>query len=126
VNFQVGINGTTSDQISVSFGGADVSGLGLTGATVTSAGILATIDAATQSLSAIRAGFGSAINRLNGAATNISSTQTNLSAALANVQDTDIAATTADLAREQVLAQAGASVLSQANQAPQLALKLLQ
>ena len=110
----------------VSFGGADVSGLGLTGATVTSAGILATIDAATQSLSAIRAGFGSAINRLNGAATNISSTQTNLSAALANVQDTDIAATTADLAREQVLAQAGASVLSQANQAPQLALKLLQ
>jgi flagellin len=126
VSFQVGINGTTSDQISVSFGGADVSGLGLTGTTVTSAGILATIDAATQSLSAIRAGFGSAINRLNGAATNIASTQTNLSSALANVQDTDIAATTADLARQQVLAQAGASVLSQANQAPQLALKLLQ
>jgi flagellin len=52
-------------------------------------------------------------------------TQSNLSAALSTIQDTDVAAETAKLAREQVLGQAGASVLAQAYQAPQLALKLL-
>ena len=126
VNFQVGINGTTSDQIGVTFGGLDVSGLGMTGATVTGATVLSQIDSAMQTLSTTRAGFGAAVDRLQDAATNITSTQTDLSSALADIQDVDVAQATANLAREQVLAQAGASVLSQANQAPQLALKLLQ
>jgi flagellin len=126
VNFQVGINGTTSDQIAVSFGGVDSTGLGIHGTTVTSANILTTIDSAMQTLSTTRAGFGAAINRLQDASSAITSTSTNLSSALSAVQDVDVASATANLAREQVLAQAGASVLSQANQAPQLALKLLQ
>ena len=125
VNFQIGINGTTADTITVSFGGCDTSGLGVAGTTVTSANILQTIDTAMQTLNTTRAGFGAAINRLQDAATAITSTQTNLSSALSTVQDTDVATETANLAREQVLAQAGASVLSQANQVPQLALKLL-
>jgi flagellin len=127
INFQVGINGnTTLDQISVQFGGADTSSLLLTGATVTSANLLTTIDNAMQSLSTTRAGFGAAMNRLSDAQAAISSTSQNLSAALSTIQDVDVASETANLAREQVLAQAGASVLAQANQAPQLALKLLQ
>jgi flagellin len=129
LNFQVGINGQTSDMIGVSFGAADVSGLSLSGATVTgtSSGgnVLAALDAARQSLSTERAGFGAAMNRLGDAVSTLESTQSNLSAALSTIQDTDVAAETAKLAREQVLGQAGASVLSQANQAPQLALKLL-
>jgi flagellin len=125
VNFQVGINGTTADQISVSFGACDSAGLGVAGTTVTSANILQTIDTAMQQLNTTRAGFGAAMNRLSDAATAIQATQTNLSSALSTVQDTDVATETANLAREQVLAQAGASVLSQANQVPQLALKLL-
>jgi flagellin len=126
VNFQVGINGTTNDQIGVTFGGNDTTGLGLTGATVTSANILTTIDTAMQTLNNNRAGFGAAMNRLQNASNQITSTQTNLSSALSAIQDVDVATETANLAREQVLAQAGASVLSQANQAPQLAQKLLQ
>jgi flagellin len=125
VNFQVGINGTTADQIAVQFGGADASSLGLSGTSVTSSGILSTIDSAMQSLNTTRAGFGAAINRLQDASSAIASTQQNLSSALSTIQDVDVATETANLAREQVLAQAGASVLSQANQAPQLALKLL-
>jgi flagellin len=126
INFQVGINGTTSDQIAVSFGGADTAGLNMSGTTVTSSAILTTIDSAMQTLNNTRAGFGAAMNRLQDAASQIQSTQTNLSAALSTIQDVDVASETANLAREQVLAQAGASVLSQANQVPQLALKLLQ
>jgi flagellin len=129
VNFQVGINGTANDQIAVGFGGADtahLNGGALAGTTVTSASLTTTIDGAIQSLSTARAGFGAAINRLQDASSAINATQTNLSSALSVIQDTDVASATSDLAREQVLAQAGASVLSQANQAPQLALKLLQ
>jgi flagellin len=126
VSFQVGIQGTSADQISVSFGGLDSTGLGVNGTTVSTAGILTTIDSAMQTLSSARAGFGAAENRLQDASNSIDSTSTNLSAALSTIQDVDVASETANLAREQVLAQAGASVLAQANQAPQLALKLLQ
>jgi flagellin len=127
VNFQVGINGnTTLDQIAVQFGGADTSSLGLSGTSVTSSGILTTIDTAMQSLNTTRAGFGAAMNRLQNASAAIDSTSQNLSSALATIQDVNVATETANLSREQVLAQAGASVLAQANQAPQLALKLLQ
>jgi flagellin len=128
ITFQVGINGTTNDQISVGFGALDsaATGLNVTGTTVTSANILTTLDNAMTTLNTARAGFGAAVNRLNYAASQIQSSQTNLSAALGSIQDVDVAAETSSLAREQVLAQAGASVLAQANQSPQLALKLLQ
>jgi flagellin len=127
--FQVGINTTASDSMSVSFGGADVAGLGLTGATVaTSAGSTAaitTIDAAIQTLSTTRAGFGAAMDGLQDVVSNLQSMSTNTSAALSQVQDVDVASATATLAQQQVLAQAGESVLSQANQTPQLAESLV-
>jgi flagellin len=126
VNFQVGINGTTNDQIAVGFGGLDSTGLGVNGQTVNSANILSTLDTAMTTLNTARAGFGATMNRLTYASNQIQSTSTNLSSALSTIQDVDVASESANLAREQVLAQAGASVLSQANQSPQLALKLLQ
>jgi flagellin len=126
INFQVGIDGTASDVIAVQFGASDAAGLGVAGTTVTSANILTTIDGALTTLNTNRANFGAAINRLQDASSSISSMQTNLSSALATIQDVDVATATANLARQQVLAQAGAAVLSQANQTPQLALKLLQ
>jgi flagellin len=126
ISFQIGIFGTTSDQIGVSFGGCDTTGLSLGGVTVTSANVLQTLDTALATLDSQRATFGAAINRLGDAQTALSDTQTNLSSALSTVQDVNVATETANLAREQVLAQAGASVLAQANQVPQLALKLLQ
>jgi len=125
INFQVGIQGTASDVIPVQFGACDTTGLGVSGTTVTSANILQTIDAALTTLNTNRSNFGAGMNRLQDAANNIANTQTNLSAALATIQDVNVATETANLAREQVLAQAGVAVLSQANQSPQLALKLL-
>ena len=125
IDFQVGIDGTPSDLISVQFGACDTNGLGVAGTTVTSAGIMTTIDTALTTLNTNRANFGAAMNRLQDASSSIQSMQTNLSSALATVQDVDVASATANLARQQVLAQAGAAVLSQANQTPQLALKLL-
>jgi flagellin len=128
-NFQVGINTTASDTMSVTFGGADVAGLGLTGTSVaTSAGSTAaitSIDAAIQTLSTIRAGFGAAMDGLQDVVSNLGSMSTNTSSALSQVQDVDVASATATLAQQQVLAQAGESVLSQANQMPQLAESLI-
>jgi flagellin len=51
--------------------------------------------------------------------------QTNMNASLSRIQDTDVASETASLSKNQVLSQAGAAILSQANQTPQLALSLL-
>src|SRR5580658_2006143 len=128
-SFQVGINTSASDTMTVNFGGADVAGLGLTGTNVgTSAAsttAITTIDAAIQSLSTTRAGFGAAMDGLQDVVSNLASMSTNTSAALSQVQDVDVASATAALAQQQVLAQAGESVLSQANQIPQLAESLI-
>jgi flagellin len=128
-SFQVGINTTASDTMSVSFGGADTAGLALTGATVATAGgatsAITSIDAAINSLSTIRAGFGAAMDGLADVVSNLQSMSTNTSAALSQVQDVDVASATASLAQQQVLAQAGESVLAQANQTPQLATSLI-
>jgi len=132
VNFQVGIGTTTNDQISVAFGGVDTTNLALTGAAVdTVAHAQAAITSITGSGGAIsllataREGWGAAMNRLSDAVSNLQSESSNISSAVSQIQDTDIAKATSDLAREQVLAQAGASVLTQANQQPQLALSLI-
>jgi flagellin len=130
INFQVGINNTTSDQVGVSFGGMSVSTLGLTGvgvsSTTSASAAISTIDAAIQNLSTQRAGFGAAEDQFQDIVSNLSSISTNTTAALSQIQDVDVAAATAQLAQEQVLTQAGTSVLSQANQTPQLAESLLQ
>ena len=131
VAFQVGIGTTSNDTISVSFGGVSVSALGLSGisvggsaATAATAAINA-VDTALTSVSTTRARFGAAQNRLGIAVTNSQTIRTNLEAANSAIRDVDVAEETSVLARTQVLLQAGTSVLSQANQAPQLALSLL-
>lgn len=131
VAFQVGIGTTSNDTISVSFGGVSVSALGLSGISVSgSAATAATaaisaVDTALTSVSTTRARFGAAQNRLGIAVTNSQTIRTNLEAANSAIRDVDVAEETSVLARTQVLLQAGTSVLSQANQAPQLALSLL-
>ncbi|MFO0630627.1 MAG: flagellin [Polyangiales bacterium] len=129
VTYQVGINNSADNVISVTFGGANVSALGLSLVSVSTVadaqGALNTIDTAIQTLAQVRTRFGTAMNRLQGAVANLQSLQTNLSASLSRIRDADIAQETSALARNQVLSQAGASILSQANQAPQLALSLL-
>ena len=132
INFQVGIKTTSFDIIGVAFGGLTVSGLGLAAASVGGVDAVAAqasinvIDQALQSVNTARAEFGAATNRLAVAVSNSQTIRTNLEAANSAIRDVDVAEETSQLARSQVLLQAGASVLSQANQAPQLALSLLQ
>ena len=129
VTFQVGIYNAPADRMTVPFGGVDVSGLALTGAAVDSVASARTaigaVDAALTALATRREGWGAAVNRLTGTVGTLDTRRANLSASLSRIQDADVAAETAAMSRNQVLAQAGVSVLSQANQSPQLALSLL-
>jgi flagellin len=129
ITFQVGITTTTSDSVAVTFGGCDLTGLGLTAIDVStqvdSQAAIGLIDSAINSLSTIRAAFGAGEDQFNYIVSNLQSIDTNTSAALAQFEDVDVAKATASLAQDQVLTQAGESVLAQANQAPQLAENLI-
>jgi flagellin len=131
VTFQVGINNTSNDQINVVFGGVDLTALGLNGSSVSGAtatnaqAAIDSIDTAIATISTQRSNYGAAMNRMQVTVSNIQSMSTNLSAANSRIKDVDIAQETAAMSKNQVLSQAGAAVLAQANQAPQLALNLL-
>ena len=86
---------------------------------------LSTVDSAMTSVNAMRANFGAMQNRLNSTIANLGIAHENLSAANSRIRDTDVASETAELTRNSILMQAGVSVLGQANQAQQIALKLL-
>ena len=83
------------------------------------------VDRALISVNAIRANFGAMQNRLTSTSNNIGVSDENLSAANSRIRDADVAAESSELARNNILMQAGVSVLSQANAASQVALKLL-
>ncbi len=82
-------------------------------------------DRAIVSVNAIRANFGAMQNRLQSTISNLAIADENLSAANSRIRDTDIAAESSELIRNNILAQAGISVLAQANNISQMALKLL-
>jgi flagellin len=130
ITFQVGLDNTASDQISIDFGGLSLSSV-TTSASVAGASAgaalasLATIDAAITSVSDARSNFGAAMNRLEVATSNIQTMRLNISAANSRIRDVDVADETAKMSRNQVLTQAGISVLAQANQLPQLAFGLI-
>jgi len=96
---------------------------------LTVAGANATIqavDSALQTVSGFQSQLGAIQNRFTAAVGNLQSTAQNLTQSRSTIQDADFAAETANLTQAQVLEQAGISVLAQANQEPQLILKLLQ
>jgi flagellin len=129
VQIQVGIGTTASDQVAINFGGVTASGLTVASTDVTDQTTAGTamdsIDVALSTLASKRASWGAAINRFQSTIQNIQSIKNNLSAANSRIRDVDVAEETASMAKQQVLSQAGAAVLAQANQAPQLALTLL-
>jgi flagellin len=86
---------------------------------------LGVIDAALASIDGSRADLGALQNRFDYTISNLSNIQENLSASRGRIQDTDFAVETANLTKNQILQQAGTSILSQANQLPQAALSLL-
>jgi flagellin len=130
VKFQVGLNNVSSDQIDVTFGGValtTVSGNASTNVAKASGALkaLASIDTAIGSVSSYRSKFGSAMNRLDVATSSIQTMRLNISAANSRIRDVDVATETSNLSKNQVLTQAGVSILAQTNQLPQMAFGLL-
>jgi len=143
IAFQIGFDQTSVSQILLdTTGGATLQKLGLA-ATGTSAltyslsgtsadfaqsaarAALAAINGAVTSLNVLRGGLGTVEARLNSAISNLSTSRENTLAAQARITDADIAVEAAELTRLNILQQAGAAVLAQANQQPQLAVQLL-
>jgi flagellin len=130
ITFQVGKGNTADDRITVNGVDASVAAIGLSGATVdTVSGALAALgilDTAIGSVASLRSSFGTTQNRIESTIRSIAIAVENTSAADSRIRDVDFAAETAELTRNQVLQQAGISVLAQANVSTQAALALLQ
>ena len=144
VAFQVGANG--GQTVSVNFGNlgsatvAAVSGMtepihsaaadlvaGTTASAITKGTSAVTaIDSAITAVNSQRATFGAAVNQLTYAVDNLANVKVNSEAARSRVLDTDYAKETSELARTQIIQQAGTAMLAQANQLPQTVLSLLQ
>ncbi|QFS87693.1 MULTISPECIES: flagellin [unclassified Marinobacter] len=87
---------------------------------------IARVDAALTSVNSLRGELGAIQNRFESTIANLATSVENLSASNSRILDADFAAETANLAKSQVLQQAGISVLAQANARPQQVLSLLQ
>jgi flagellin len=84
-----------------------------------------TLDFALTQIGKIRGSIGAVQNRFTSTIGSLQVASENISAARSRIKDADVAAETAELTRNQILTQAGVSVLAQANQLPQSALALL-
>jgi len=131
VTFQIGIDNSSNDQITVTGVDATATGIGVVGATavdtLTNAqNSLSVIDSAIDKVTSLRATFGTAQNRLESTIRSIRVSVENTSAAESRIRDVDVASETAILTKNQVLQQAGIAVLAQANVSTQQALRLLQ
>ena len=131
-DIQVGVNNTQSeDRISFSASqlNSTTDSLGISDVDFSTKegaqGMLKTIDSAQEKVNSYRANIGSLQNRLESATENLAVQHENLSAANARIRDADIAQASSDMARNQVLLQASVATAAQANQQPQLAMKLL-
>ena len=132
IDIQVGTNNDPfKDRISFNASAANASleSLGLTAESLAEKEMAQTsmdvLDRALVSVNAIRANFGAMQNRLQSTSANIMVSDENLSAANSRIRDADIAAESAELTRNNILMQAGVSVLGQANNMSNIALKLL-
>jgi flagellin len=121
ITFQVGANDGDSIAVSTISLGASV-GVSFDLSSATS---ISTVDAAINSVSTQRASFGAVQNRLEHTLNNLATYQENLMASESRIRDVDMAAEMVNFTKDQVLQQAGTSMLAQANQAPQSVLTLL-
>jgi flagellin len=141
-SLQVGFDGRSTAQISIGNVQATLTALGLAGsgssvqiyslnAVSSDAGqsasraALDAVNRAIGSLSATRGALGAVESRLRVSIGNLSTIRENYAAAESRIRDTDVASDAAELTRLNILQQAGASILGQANQQPQIALGLL-
>ena len=132
VDFQIGANSGET----ITFGITGMDTTTLTDGTTTVAAIdistvagaqlaIDSVDGAIKLVDTERAKLGAVQNRFGHTISNLANIQENVSASRSRIQDTDFATETAEMTKNQILQQAGTSILSQANQLPQAALSLL-
>lgn len=142
VTFQIGFDGSSLSQISYSGVTATLEALGLAGAgssvhaySINDANNIAAqssarialdaVNAAITSVTRNRGTLGAADSRLETTIQNLLIARENFTAAESRIRDADVAVESAELARLNILQQAGTAILAQANQQPQLVLQLL-
>jgi len=127
IEFQVGVNNT--DVIAVSTAAMGTSALQINAISISTVGgasaAIAAIENAIEEVSKQRATFGAVQNRLEHTVNNLGVNKENLSAAHSRIRDADMAAEMTTFTKNQILVQAGTSMLAQANSVPQNVLKLL-
>ena len=130
------IGADAGETLKIAIAKADATSLGITAgmkavsaAATTShadfATAITTMDAAIKIVDGERAKMGATQNRLESTINNLANTQENVSAGMSRIKDVDFAQETVNLTKQQILQQAGTSILAQAKQIPQAALSLL-
>jgi len=129
ISFQVGMRNSSNDQISLTLTNMNATSLGLNDDSLSSSTnaqkAISALDTALESINTQRGSLGASQNRLTMSISNLGTMYDNLAAADSRIRDVDVAEETAFLTRNQILSQAGTSVLAQANQIPQTALALI-
>ncbi|WKZ31804.1 MAG: flagellin [Thermodesulfobacteriota bacterium] len=125
----IGFKNTSNDELSVSLNALTTGVLGLVSGAISTRAeafdTLSSINTALKTINDARAIYGASSNRLTAALSNLQVTYTNFQAAESRIRDADFAMETAQYTRNQIMVQAGTSVLAQANQLPQNVLGLL-
>ena len=122
-NIGTAVTGTAGAVVKIT---KDISLINISGADGNSAqSSIASIDQALKQIDDQRADLGAVQNRFGHTISNLANIQENVSASRSRIQDTDFATETAQMTKNQILQQAGTSILSQANQIPQAAISLL-
>lgn len=129
MTLQVGTQGDDNSAVTVGFqalsaGALTVSTLTLSSSTFAQAAI-SSIDDAITTVNTFRSTLGSKINRMTSAADNLANISMNTQASRSQIEDTDYAQATTELAKSQIIQQAATAMLAQANQQPQAVLSLL-
>ena len=128
---QVGAFDLSNQQISISIGNSNASALGVTvgvvgvGSAASAQSAIADIQAAISNVDTIEAGVGATQNELQAIAANLTVGQQNLTAATSQLVDVNMAQEMTQFSTDQILMQTGTAMLSQAQQAPNLVLKLV-
>ena len=130
VGLHVGADATNNNQITMNIETMSAKGLGISGVRVDDADsalrAIETIAAALQKVSAQRSDLGAVQNRLEHTINNLDNVVENTTSAESAIRDTDMASTMVQYSNNNILAQAGTSMLAQANQSNQSVLSLLQ
>ena len=129
IDFQVGMNNTANDRITLSLTATTSTGLAINDDQLATASqaqaAITALDTALATVNTERSTLGSTQNRLEMTISNLGTMYENMAASNSRLKDVDVAEESAAFSRNQIISQAATSMLAQANQLPQSALSLI-